>query len=543
MSTQLPRLERTDTHTRLLVDGEPFIALGGELHNSSSSDATYMKPIWSAVGASGLNSVVASVGWDQVEIHEGEFDFSDVDDLIAGAVSAEVRIVLIWFGAFKNASSTYAPTWVREDTERFPRADRGSDPFPTPFSYEGSMPRPTLTVFSQALRAADRAAYSRLVQHLLDNDPTHRVIIMQVENEVGLLGVGRDRSADALRLWNSPIPASLVRSIEENPDDFHTDIVDLFTASSAVEASWSARFGEGNDVADEVFMAWGFASYVGELAAAGRAVKPLPAYANAWLGPQPGQDRPGQYPSGGPTARMGGVWRAAAPAIDFLAPDIYIPGAKSVMAEYASNANPLFVPEARFLTGNAFLALGGFDAIGFNVFGLDDAREGTQYADGCRKLLSFTREIVDAQRDNRILGFALEADEDLVTATIAGTRVTVRNAPKLLGEMLMDVGVQLSPPPARLSETPGSAHGEQPADSRPFGLVIAVSSLEFIVVGQAAMIDFALEGAVVEVDTVRELRHTPEGWVDGRVLNGDERLTILKADEVTAARVTLLRTA
>ena len=187
-----------------------------------------MKPIWSAVGSSGLNSVVASVGWDQVEAQEGQFDFSDVDDLIAGAVSAGVRIVLIWFGAFKNASSTYAPSWVRGDVTRFPRADRGSNPYPTPFSYDGSMPRPTLSVFSEALLAADLGAFSRLVHHLHEADPTHRVIILQVENEVGLLGAGRDRSADALRSWNAPVPAELLRRIEDRPDDFHTDVVQLF---------------------------------------------------------------------------------------------------------------------------------------------------------------------------------------------------------------------------------------------------------------------------------------------------------------------------
>lgn len=540
MPSDLPRLERTGEHTRLIVDGAPFLSLGGELHNSSSSDAHHMASIWEKVGRSGLNSLVASIGWDQVEPREGQFDFTVVDDLLAGARGAGLRVVLIWFGAFKNAHSTYAPTWVRADVERFPRADRGPDPYPAPFTYEGSLPRPTLSVFSPALVAADRAAYSALVEHLRVGDEQHTVIMLQVENEVGLLGVGRDRSADAVTAWNAPVPAELLVAVADRAHDVHADLVSLFADGKDASLSWADRFGEGDHVADEAFMAWAFGRYVGALAAAGKAIKALPAYANAWLGPQPGQSLPGQYPSGGPTARMGGVWRAAAPAIDFLAPDIYIPGARAVMEEYTTAGNPLFIPEAQFLTGNAFLAVGAFGGFGFHVFGLDDAREGTQYADGCRKLLSLTQQIVDAQRDGRILGFALEPDEDSVSAVIDGTTITVRNAPKLVGQMLMDVGVQLPAPAPRASETVDGAHGIQPADARPFGIVIATGPMEYLVVGQAAMIDFARPGAVLEIDTVRELRHTTGGWVEGRILNGDERLTVLGANEITAARITVI---
>src|SRR5205085_2409403 len=146
--TDLPRLERHGDSVRLLVDGRPFLCLGGELHNSSSSDAVHMAPIWDVLGRCGFSSVIATVGWDQVEPVEGAFDFTVVDELLHGARSAGVRLVLIWFGAFKNALSTYAPTWVRADRDRFPRADRGSAPFAAPFTYEGAMPRPTLSVFS-----------------------------------------------------------------------------------------------------------------------------------------------------------------------------------------------------------------------------------------------------------------------------------------------------------------------------------------------------------------------------------------------------------
>jgi beta-galactosidase GanA len=533
-------LARSGDGVRLIVDGEPFLCLGGELHNSSSSDASYMAPIWERLGRSGISSVVASVGWDQVEPVEGRFDFTVVDELLRGARSAGVRLVLIWFGAFKNALSTYAPTWVRADRVRFPRADRGGAPVSAPFTYEGSMPRPALSVFSAELRRADLCAYTALMQHLREVDPQHTVVVMQVENEVGLLGAGRDYSPPAIEAWNSPIPVELLEAVHGDAFGFHEDILSLFADPSDATMSWEERFGAANHVADEVFMAWGFARYLGGLADAGKKIKPLPAYANAWLGPQPGQDLPGQYPSGGPTARMGGVWRAAAPALDFIAPDIYVSDSATVMAEYASAFNPLFVPEARVRTGDAFLAVGAFNAIGYHAFGIDDVREDSQLFGAMKHLLALTPEIVAAQREGRIVGFALDDDVDAVTATLQDLTIVIRNAPKLFARMLLDVGVQLPAPSPLASETKSDSHGEQPGDSRPFGILIALGALEFIAIGQNAMIDFSCDGTELEIDTVRELRLNNGSWTDGRILNGDERLNILGSNTVTGARITLL---
>jgi len=538
--SKLPRLERTGAHTRLIVDGSPFLCLGGELHNSSSSDGFYMAPIWSRIRESGVNSIVASVGWDQVEPTEGAFDFAVVDELLAGARSAGVRLVLIWFGAFKNASSTYAPTWVRADSRRFERADRGPAPLPAPLTYEGSMPRPTLSVFSIALRDADEAAYAALLAHIARVDAEHTVILMQVENEVGLLGASRDHSAAAMSSWMSPIPSQLIQAVENNPGDFREDIVALFAESAPADWSWQDRFGDSNPVADEVFMAWGFGSYLGALASKGKAILALPAYANAWLGPQPGQDAPGQYPSGGPTARMSGVWRAAAPSLDFISPDIYVSDSEPVMREYSAATSPLFVPEARILTGDAFRAVGGFNAIGYHVFGFDDIREGSQVTEAFRKLIAFAPQIIDAQRDNHIAGFALDEHTESVTAELGSTTVVVRSAPKLLAQMLLDVGVRLPEPAPRPSETLTDLHGPSPADVRPFGIIFATGPLEYIAIGQQAMIDFTRAGSTVEIDSVRELRLQDGTWVDGRILNGDERLTILGDEDVAAVRIKLL---
>ncbi|MGO4187802.1 DUF5597 domain-containing protein [Pseudarthrobacter sp. TAF60_1] len=536
----IPRLDHQDGHTRLIVDGMPYLCLGGELHNSSSSDRQYMAGVWDKVSRSGANTVIATVSWDQVEPVEGSFDFSILDELLEDARTAGMRLVLIWFGAFKNASSTYAPTWVRSDPERFPRADRGPKPMATPFSYAGSMPRPTLSVFSDDLLEADKAAYSAFMNHLASTDREHTVILVQIENEVGLLGVGRDRNPLAEAAWKSPIPQELRKALANDPASFDPGVSGVLMSALDEERSWAEHFGDGNTVADEVFMAWAFASYVGRLATAGKKILALPAFANAWLGPQTGQDAPGMYPSGGPTAKMLPVWRAAAPALDFLAPDIYVSNSAEVMAQYASADNPLFIPEAKFRAGDAFLAVGRFNGFGYHVFGLEDGREGNQYGEACKAMIALTNDIVDAQRNGRIFGFALEPDENMVTSTLGSTSVTVRNAAKLYSAMLLDVGVVLPPDPELPGETLAAGHGQTPGDARAFGLIIATDHLEYVVVGQGALLDFHKEGSELEVDSVRELRLTKEGWQEGRFLNGDERLQVLPGGKVSAARIRLL---
>lgn len=412
---------------------------------------------------------------------------------------------------------------------------------PTPFSYKGSTPRPVLSVFSSELLDADKAAYCALLSHLSRFDSEYTVIMVQVENEVGLLGTSRDRSLQAQAAWEAPMPPELCQALLQEPTAFHPDVAEALLPAAPSGQSWATQFDEGNSVAEEAFMAWAFASYVHQIASAGKEIHSLPTYANAWLGPQPGQDLPGNYPSGGPTERMLKVWQCAAPSLDFLAPDIYVQNSTEVMAQYARAGNPLFIPEARFKAGDAFLAVGLFGGFGYHAFGLEDGRDGNQFGEACRALLALTNPIVEAQRDGTVFGFALDPEDDEVSTTLGECTVTVRNAHKLYSTMLLDAGVRLPPPPELPSETDAAAHGPTPGDGRPFGIVVAEAPLEFLVVGQGALFDFSLEGADLEVDSVRELRLTDDGWQEGRLLNGDERLQVLQTDKISAARITLLK--
>jgi Domain of unknown function (DUF5597) len=289
-------------------------------------------------------------------------------------------------------------------------------------------------------------------------------------------------------------------------------------------------------------MAWAFAGYCGALASAGKAAKPLPMYANAWLGPQPGQPQAGDYPSGGPVGRVIDVWKAAAPALDLVAPDIYVDDSKPVLRDYARPDNPLFVPESRIETGRLFWALGQHRALGFSVFGIDDLRPGSQFGRACALLGEMEDVVTAAQAEERIAGVLLDDAEGDQRFTLGGYDVVARNARALLGQMLLDAGVaEPPPPPPPASETEGAAVGPTPADGRPFALVIAEAADQFLLVGQGVGLDFSCGADVVEVDSVEEGRFESGRWVPGRALNGDERLFLLPFDGIGAVRIRLLR--
>ncbi|WP_064108701.1 DUF5597 domain-containing protein [Leifsonia xyli] len=522
----------------LVVDGRPFLAIGGEVHNSSSSDAAYLATEWGRLARTGINTVLVSVAWSEVERAEGEFSFEIVDELLRCARDAGLRLGAIWFGAFKNALSTYAPSWVRADTDRFPRTIPQRDPLPTPFNYDGATAKPALSVFSPELAAADARAFTAFVEHLAMVDDTGTVIMIQIENEIGLLGSSRDHSELAAAAWRGPVPAALIALAHEEPEALPAGLAAAL-ADSAQGVTWASLAGSEDDI-DETFMAWAFAEYVERLAMSARPATHVPFYTNAWLGPQAGQDRPGQYPSGGPTARMLGLWQAAAPSLDWLSPDIYIDDTRAVLEAYAQRSNPLFVPESRFSAGDLFVAVGALNAIGYCTFGLEDGRDDALFFRAARSLLALW-DLITTQRDSAgVWGFALDADEESARHDFGDVTVTVRNGPALFARMLLDVGVQLPEPAPPASETlPGAI--PVPADSRPFGIVIRTGADQFVVAGQGALFDFDSENGLVEIDEVREL--IPEGGTlrPARFLNGDECLEVVPQSGIGIAEITLVR--
>ena len=347
----LPHLEKRGAVTHLIVDGKPFIILGGQVGNPTGfSDR--MERVWPKFKSLNANTIEFPIYWEQIEPVEGTFDFSDLDKIIVGLRSQGLRAVPLWFGTYKNGAMDYVPAWVKVDTKRFPRV----------LDY-GERPIGVLSPHGQATLEADRTAYAALMKHLKEFDGTdHTVIMMQVENESGILGSVRDYSPDATKLFNGLVPEKLVAALKKNP------------------GTWKEVFGGR---AEEMFTGYYLSSYINEVAEAGKQVYPIPTCVNVWMGGYDTNDRmtefdrPGEsYPSGGPQSHMIDLWKATAPGIDVIGPDIYHQSPiiyRTILTRYTRPDNPLYVIETgrgiapRFL----FYALAEFSAIGFTPYGVD----------------------------------------------------------------------------------------------------------------------------------------------------------------------------
>ena len=361
-ASDIPHLRQQGTATQLIVDGKPFLALAGELLNNSATSVEHMKPIWPKLAASKFNTVLAGVSWDQIEPQEGKYDFSVLDGIIRDARSHNLRLVLLWFGSWKNSLSSYAPLWLKKDFERFPRAQ-----------VAGGKSIELLSPFSDVNRDADARAFAALMRHVKTVDgQQHTVIMIQVENEVGMHGDSRDRSPAADRAFAGPVPKDLMGYLQKHKDTLIPEFRQVWEAAGfKTSGTWEEVFGESK-VTDGFFMAWYISRYIGHVAGAGKAEYPLPMFCNAALY---GIGK-GAIPSGGrPWDQVMDVWKAGAPQIDILSPDIY--GDRDFVgfcARYSQSGNPLFIPE----TGNgptiaarALYAFGRHDAMGFSPFGID----------------------------------------------------------------------------------------------------------------------------------------------------------------------------
>jgi len=399
----IPHLKKQGTATQLIVDGRPYLILGGELGNSSSSSLEYMEPIWPRLVKLNLNTVLAPVYWDLIEPEQGKFDFALVDGLIKDARRHNLRLVLLWFASWKNSMSCYVPLWVKTNQERFGRArdsqGRGME---------------ILSTFSEQNRDADARAFAALMKHIRQIDGAeHAVIMIQVENEIGMIPEARDHSDIANELFDKPVPKELMDYLATHKDSLMPEFREVWEAAGhKTSGTWEEVFGTGSGT-DEIFMAWHYARYVNKVVEAGKAEYPLPMYVNAAL-IRPNY-KPGQYPSAGPLPHIMDVWRAGGPMIDFFSPDIYFPNFVEWCIKYHRSGNPLFIPEAgrgAESPANAFYAFGCHDAMGFCPFSIESIAEpdNTPLAQAYDVLSQMSPLILENQGKNKMAGVLLDKD-------------------------------------------------------------------------------------------------------------------------------------
>ncbi|SMF56224.1 Beta-galactosidase GanA [Alteromonadaceae bacterium Bs31] len=496
----LPALETRNGRSVLLVDGKPFLMLCAQTNNSSNAPLA-LPSVWQSVASLKANTLQIPISWEQIEPTENQFDFSFVDTLLQQAQEKNIRVVPLWFGAFKNTSPSFAPAWVKLDNARFPRMVRqdGDNHY-------------ALSPHSEALFEAELKAFKAFMKHLKKVDPQHRVIMVQVENEVGVYGLVRDHSAMANSAFSEIVPVSL------------TDKLGL------PQGTWQSVFSNN---ADEAFTAYAFARYVGGLAEAGREILDLPMYTNAALRHPTKAQQPGQYASGGPTHNVLDIWKAAAPALDMLSPDIYLAGSqdyKAVLDLYSRPDNPLFVSETGASANfpRYFFEALGKGAVGFSPFGIDDA----DYKVMPSGVSGYKQDDINAFAAN----YALIADGSSEWARLGfengiwGAARGDDNKPRHFD--LGDWHAKIS-----FDEWPFGYRAWLPANSKGLknanefnnaGLLITkINETTFLATGTNARIEFsadpkALPGEKAIFVSVEEVKFQNGEWVFQRMWNGDQ---------------------
>lgn len=484
----IPHLQRVENSTELMVDGKPFLMLAAEIHNSSSSSLDYMRPIWPRLAAIPLNTVLTPLSWELIEPKEGSFDFSLVVGLIEQARQNNLHIVFLWLASWKNGMSSYPPLWVKENTERFPRViERGVGPVEI------------LSTLGEATVQADSRAFAALMHHIRQVDGSkHTVLMMQVENEVGVLGDSRDRSPAANKAFESAVPNQVFDYLQKHRETLSPEFREVWAANGyKTSGTWEQVFGVGART-DQIFMAWNYGRFVQRVAAAGKAEYPIPMYVNTWLGDVPAL--PGTFPSGGPLPDVVDLWKAAGSAIDIFSPDIYKPNFAEWCNRYHRFGNPLFIPEAAGGTvgqENVFYAVGHEGAIGFSPFGIDSWRDtNNDLGKSYEVLAQLAPTILSHEGKDEMTGFVLTKDQPEVFANVNGYQLDIR-----------------------LDAIFGSS------SERGYGLVIANGPNQFIGAGTGFRVSFSplTPGLpLAGIGSIEEGTFSGNTWRPGRRLNGDE---------------------
>ncbi len=475
----IPQLMRNGNATQLIVDGKPFLMIAGELHNSSASTLEYLEPIFPRLKSMHLNTVLVPVAWEQFEPAEGQFDFTLVDGMISQAKANELKLVVLWFASWKNGQSSYAPMWVKRDSQRFWRAvtkERNT--------------LETLSSFCDETRKADARAFAALMKHIKSVDDDKTVIMIQPENEVGILQE-MDYRKEAIEALQQNVPKSLIDYMNLHRNDLNPHILEAWCKQGfPARGNWLELFGD-DTATREFLMAWQMANYINAVAKAGQQEYPLPMFVNAWILQKP-EDLPGTYPNGGPVARVMDIYKAAAPNLFAICPDIYLPNFKDICEEYVRSDNPLLIPESTVDAGRAFYAFAEHDALCYSPFGVEERAANDLAFQGAYAVLNELEHIIlRYQGTGKLQGLLREGEE-------TSRHIT-------MGRYSIEVVYEKEHEPC-------------------YGLVIQTEENAFLVAGVNLRLVFtsADKEKIGYIGQVWEGRFVDNQWKPIRMLNGDE---------------------
>jgi beta-galactosidase GanA len=492
----IPSLRKQGKATQLIVNGQPFMVLGGELGNSSASNLEYMHPIWKKLKLMNCNTVLTPVYWELIEPEKGRFDFILLDSIIESARKHEMKLVLLWFGSWKNSMSCYVPSWIKKDYKTFPRAYD-----------EKGIAQEILTPFGAANLRADLNAFGALMKHVKEKDEKEQTVIMvQVENEIGMLPSARDYHPEATKAFNQDVPKRLMDYLQKNKSNLSPSALKAWEQNGfKTKGNWEQIFGKGL-ATDEIFIAWFFADFANKVAEEGKKIYPLPMFVNAALN-RPNV-KPGDYPSGGPLPHIIDIWKAATPSIDFLSPDFYNPDFKYWNDLYTREDNPLFIPEIRFEPSDAakaFYAIGHYDAIGFSPFSIESTDKPEEEPIGkSYKVLSELSPLIYRHQGKRTMDGSL-LDKKLSADTLRfDDYIFIVKHDYTLG---------------------WSSKAKEDSWPQTGGLVIQTAVDEFIVAGTGIVISFSsgqVDKGKVGILNIEEGEFINGKWISGRTMNGDQ---------------------
>jgi beta-galactosidase GanA len=494
--SQIPLLTKKGTTTQLIVDGKPFIILGGELGNSTATTLENMQSVWPKLKTMHLNTILMPVYWELIEAEEGKFDFSLYQNLITEARKNDLKIVFLWFGSWKNSMSSHAPAWVKRNQEKYPRVKD-----------QTGRSQEILSSFSDNVFQADKRAFENLMTFIKATDSQeHTVIMVQVENEIGMLPSARDYQLLAEEAFKKPVPAELMQYLQKNKEKLVPELLQIWKNNGYKTAgNWEDIFGKSL-ATDEIFMAYFYAKFTNKITEAGKKIYNLPMFVNAALN-RTGRE-PGNYPSAGPLPHLMDIWKAAGTSIDFLSPDFYNPDFKYWCDLYTRQGDVLFVPEHAFdntVAAKALFTIAQYEGLGFSPFSIESTAKPEEEPLG--KMYGLIKElspmITTHQGQGKIRGVLLSKNEAETIVRMGKYELTCKHD-------------------YTLSWTPGARTESWPLGS---AMIIQTGEDEFFVAGTGIVITFKhrdnkdLNVGLLKVDEGSFENNT---WKVKRHLNGDQ---------------------